>query len=110
MLADVDPAGADEWLTVQRGCLRAANLFFGCGQVEQARLLLADVRDRVDSQPMVGLVTALEGVFRASPVTSRRRSSSGCPCVVRFPPLTNSRRLRQPPGIGVHRRPGESTA
>jgi len=63
VLADVDPAGADEWLTVQRGCLRAANLFFGCGQVEQARLLLADVRDRVDSQPMVGLVTALEGVF-----------------------------------------------
>ena len=63
VLADVDPDGADEWLTVQWGCLRAANLFFGCGQVERARLLLADMKDRVDSQEMAGLVTAIEGAF-----------------------------------------------
>ncbi|HZE16888.1 MAG TPA: AAA family ATPase, partial [Mycobacterium sp.] len=63
VLADVDPDGADEWQTVQWGCLRAANLFFGCGQVERARLLLADMRDRVDSQEMAGLVTAIEGAF-----------------------------------------------
>jgi DNA-binding CsgD family transcriptional regulator/energy-coupling factor transporter ATP-binding protein EcfA2 len=63
VLADVDPDGADEWLTVQWGCLRAANLFFGCGQVERARLLLADMRGRVDSQEMAGLVRAIEGAF-----------------------------------------------
>ena len=63
VLADVDLDGADESLTVLWGCLRAANLFFGCGQVEQGRLLLADIRDRVDSPAMVGLVTALEGAF-----------------------------------------------
>ncbi|MGH3553756.1 MAG: helix-turn-helix transcriptional regulator, partial [Mycobacterium sp.] len=63
VLANVDLDGADEWLTVQWGCLRAANLFFDCGQVEQARLLLAKIRNRVDSQETAGLVTAMEGVF-----------------------------------------------
>ena len=53
VLADVDPDGADEWLIVQWGCLRAANLFFSCGRVEPARLVLADVRDRVDSEAVV---------------------------------------------------------
>jgi DNA-binding CsgD family transcriptional regulator/energy-coupling factor transporter ATP-binding protein EcfA2 len=63
VLADIDLDGADEWLTVWSGCRRAANLFFGCGQVEQARLVLADVRDRVDSPATVGLVTTLEVSF-----------------------------------------------
>lgn len=63
VLADVDPNDADEWLTVQWGCLRAANLFFGCGQVEQARLLLANMRSRVDSAETAGLVTAMEAAF-----------------------------------------------
>src|SRR5208283_2467291 len=31
VLDDVDPDGADEWLIVRWGCLRAANLFFSCG-------------------------------------------------------------------------------
>jgi DNA-binding CsgD family transcriptional regulator len=61
VLADVDPRdGADEWLIVQWGCLRAANLFFSCRRVEPARQLLAEVKDRVDSQAVVGLITALE--------------------------------------------------
>jgi DNA-binding CsgD family transcriptional regulator len=64
MLADVDPPdGADEWLIVHWGGLRALNLFINCGQVEQARQVLADVKDRVDSEAVVGLVTALEVSF-----------------------------------------------
>jgi DNA-binding CsgD family transcriptional regulator len=64
MLADVDPPdGADEWLIVQWGGLRALNLFINCGQVEPARQVLADVKDRVDSEAVVGLVTALEVSF-----------------------------------------------
>ena len=55
VLGDVDPDGADELLTAQWGCLRAVNLFFGCGQVEHAREVLADVRDRVDSEAGVVL-------------------------------------------------------
>jgi len=63
VLAGVDLDGADEWLTVRWGCLRAANLFFGCGQVERARLLLTDMRDRVDCQEVAGLVRAMEGAL-----------------------------------------------
>jgi DNA-binding CsgD family transcriptional regulator len=64
MLADVDPPdGADEWLIVQWGALRALTLFINCGQVEQARQVLADVKNRVDSEAVVGLVTALEVLF-----------------------------------------------
>jgi DNA-binding CsgD family transcriptional regulator len=64
VLADVDPPdGADEWVIVQWGCLRAANLFFSCRRVEPARHLLAEVKHRVDSEAVVGLVTALEVSF-----------------------------------------------
>ena len=64
VLAEVDPPdGADEWLIVQWGGLRALGLFFNCGRVEQARQVLANVKDRVDSEAVVGLVTALEVSF-----------------------------------------------
>ena len=64
VLADVDPPdGADEWMIVQWGGLRALGLFFNCGQVERARQVLANVKDRVDSEAVVGLVTALEVSF-----------------------------------------------
>ena len=43
VLDDVDPDGADELLIARWGCMRAANLFFSCGQIEQARLALANV-------------------------------------------------------------------
>ncbi len=59
----VDPDGADEWLIVRWGCLRAANLFFSCRRVEPARLALADVRARVDSEELLPLVTAMEAAF-----------------------------------------------
>ena len=65
MLAEVAPPdGADEWLIVQWGGLRALNLFINCGRVEPARQVLADVKDRVDSEAVVGLVKALDVSFR----------------------------------------------
>jgi hypothetical protein len=63
VLGDVDPDGADEWLIVQWGCLRAANLFFTGRQVEPARLALADVRARVDSEALLPFVTAMEAAI-----------------------------------------------
>jgi DNA-binding CsgD family transcriptional regulator/energy-coupling factor transporter ATP-binding protein EcfA2 len=63
LLNGVDLDGADEWMVVQWGCLRAANLFFTCRRVEPARLALADVRTRVDSEALLPLVTAMEGAF-----------------------------------------------
>jgi ATP/maltotriose-dependent transcriptional regulator MalT len=82
MLADVDPPdGADEWLIAQWGGLRALNLFFNCGQVEQARQVLADVKDRVDSEAVVGLVTALEvsvGFFSGDVATAIETGPSLC--------------------------------
>ena len=65
MLAEVAPPdGADEWLIVQWGGLRALNLFINCGRVEPARQVLADVKDRVDSEAVVGLVKALDVSFK----------------------------------------------
>ena len=63
VLNDVDPDGAGEWLIVRWGCLRAANLFFSCRRVEPARLALADVRARVDSEELLPQVTAMEAAF-----------------------------------------------
>ena len=64
VLARVDPPdGSDEWLIVHWGAVRALNLFFNCGQVEQARQVLADVKNRVASETLVVLVTALEVSF-----------------------------------------------
>ncbi len=61
VLGAFDPKGADELMTAH-GCMRAANLFW-CGQIEQARLGLANVRDRSESDASVGLITAMEVVF-----------------------------------------------
>jgi DNA-binding CsgD family transcriptional regulator len=64
VLAEVEPPdGANEWMIVRWGSLRALNLFFNCRQVEQARQVLADVKNRVDSETLVVLVTALEVSF-----------------------------------------------
>ncbi len=63
VLNDVDPDGADEWLIVRWGCLRAANLFFSCRRVEPARLALADVKARVESEELLPQVTAMEAAF-----------------------------------------------
>jgi DNA-binding CsgD family transcriptional regulator len=63
VLAEVEPNEDDALAMVQWGCLRAANLFLVCGRVEPARQLLANVKDHVDSEAVVGLVTALEVSF-----------------------------------------------
>jgi DNA-binding CsgD family transcriptional regulator len=63
ILAAFDPDGGDELTTVRWGCLRAANLYFGCGQGAAARAVLETVRDRVASEEMLSLVTAMEVSF-----------------------------------------------
>ena len=63
VLGDVDPDGADELLTARWGCVRAMNLFFNCRQVEQARQVLANVRDRINSEAIVSYVAAVEVLF-----------------------------------------------
>ncbi len=63
LLAEFNPVGADELTTVRWGCLRAANLFFGCGQDDAARAVLATVRERVASELMLSFVTAMEVSF-----------------------------------------------
>jgi DNA-binding NarL/FixJ family response regulator/energy-coupling factor transporter ATP-binding protein EcfA2 len=63
VLNGVNPDGADEWLIVHWGCLRAANLFFSCRRMEPARLALADLRARVNSQALRPLITAMEAAF-----------------------------------------------
>jgi DNA-binding CsgD family transcriptional regulator len=89
VLADVDLNGADEWWAVQQGCLRAANLFFGCGEVEQAQLLLADIRDRVDSYEIAGFVTAVEAAFASFSGDVARAIELGLPlCASDQQPLT----------------------
>lgn len=60
ILATYDPDDADTSMTVRWGCLRAANLFFGCGHVTAARAVLATVRERVASPVLLGFVTAME--------------------------------------------------
>ncbi|GFG95642.1 hypothetical protein MTIM_15210 [Mycobacterium timonense] len=51
VLVDAEPSGDDEWLMARWGCLRAANLAWGCGDVEAATRALDDVKKRVASKP-----------------------------------------------------------
>ncbi len=76
-----DLDGADESLTVRLGYLRAANLFSVCGQLEPARQVLASVKDSVDSEAFVVLVTALElsfGFFSGDVATTIESGPSLC--------------------------------
>ncbi|MDT7795102.1 MAG: hypothetical protein QOD59_4543 [Mycobacterium sp.] len=63
LLATFEPDGSDALATVRWGCTRAANLYWACGDVDAARSILALVRDRVASETMLGLVTAMEVSF-----------------------------------------------
>lgn len=63
LLATFEPDGSDALSAVRWGCTRAANLHWGCGDVDSARAVLATVRDRVASPSMLGLVTAMEVSF-----------------------------------------------
>ena len=63
VLRSFDPDGSDVMLTVRWGCLRAANLFWGCGRLSAARAVLANVKKRVDPAAMVGLASSMEVSF-----------------------------------------------
>ncbi|WP_327083253.1 helix-turn-helix transcriptional regulator [Mycolicibacterium celeriflavum] len=60
ILATFDPDGTDASMTVRWGCLRAANLFFGCGHAAAARAVLATVHERVASVELLSFITAME--------------------------------------------------
>jgi DNA-binding CsgD family transcriptional regulator/energy-coupling factor transporter ATP-binding protein EcfA2 len=63
LLGTFDPDGVDALLTARWGCLRAANLFWVCGRVDEGRAVLTTVRDRVDTTAMLGLIQAMEVSF-----------------------------------------------
>jgi DNA-binding CsgD family transcriptional regulator len=61
ILLGAEPDGSDEWLIARWGCQRTANLFFGCGDIEAARRVLADVKSRFASEADIHLlINALE--------------------------------------------------
>ncbi|RAU98387.1 LuxR family transcriptional regulator [Mycobacterium colombiense] len=60
ILLDVDVDDADEGLIARWGCLRAANLAWGCGDAETARRVLSDVKQHVASEQGIHLINALE--------------------------------------------------
>ncbi|MHC9293156.1 LuxR C-terminal-related transcriptional regulator [Mycobacterium sp. LTG2003] len=63
LLAQHEPDPDDELAVARWGCLRAANLFFGCGRLEPARSVLEVVRERVGSDQMLSLVVSMEVAF-----------------------------------------------
>ena len=63
VLGRFEPDGADESMAVRWGCLLAANLLWGRGQLDAAREALATVRDRVESAPLLSLAAAMDAVF-----------------------------------------------
>ncbi|WP_297795027.1 LuxR family transcriptional regulator [Mycobacterium sp.] len=60
VLVDAEPSGDDDWLIARWGCLRAANLHWGCGDVEAATRVVDDVKKRVASEAGIQLINALE--------------------------------------------------
>ncbi|RAU98388.1 LuxR family transcriptional regulator [Mycobacterium colombiense] len=67
VLVDAEPDDGDEWLIARWGCLRAANLYWGCADVEAAVRALDDVKKRVAAEAGIQLINALEvsmGFFR----------------------------------------------
>lgn len=60
ILSAYNPDGTDGLMCVRWGCLRAANLFFGCGDADAAQTVLASVRGHVRSDAMLSLVTAMQ--------------------------------------------------
>ncbi|BCP04760.1 LuxR family transcriptional regulator [Mycobacterium paraintracellulare] len=60
VLVDAEPDGGDEWLIARWGCLRAANLYWGCGDVESATQVLDDVKKLVSSELCLRLINGLE--------------------------------------------------
>ena len=54
---------AMRWKPCARGCTRAANLYWACGDVDAARAVLVAIRERLASGAMLGLATAMEVSF-----------------------------------------------
>ncbi|MEE3754396.1 LuxR C-terminal-related transcriptional regulator [Mycobacterium intracellulare] len=73
ILLGVDLSDADDWLIARWGCLRAANLAWGCGDAEIATRVLAEVKPRLVTEGALQLITALEmsiGFFRGDVETT----------------------------------------
>ncbi|WP_406817894.1 LuxR C-terminal-related transcriptional regulator [Mycobacterium sp. M23085] len=74
VLVDAEPRVGDEDCLIARwGCLRAANMFWGCGDVEAATRALADVKKRVQSEVSLHLISTLElslGYFHGDVATT----------------------------------------
>ncbi|ORA14225.1 LuxR family transcriptional regulator [Mycobacterium arosiense ATCC BAA-1401 = DSM 45069] len=73
VLVDAEPDDGDEWLIARWGCLRAANLYWGCADVEAATRALDDVKKRVAADAGMQLIDALEvsmGYFRGDVETT----------------------------------------
>ncbi|OBJ00430.1 helix-turn-helix transcriptional regulator [Mycobacterium sp. 1465703.0] len=60
ILLDADVEDADEWQLARWGCMRAANLVWGCGETETAKEVLADLKTRVASEGSLHLINAFE--------------------------------------------------
>ncbi|MDG4665298.1 LuxR family transcriptional regulator [Mycobacterium sp. 236(2023)] len=63
LLAGFDPDGTDAEETLMWGCLRAANLYFGCGHGEAAREVLALISKRVARGTNLTTVAAMQASF-----------------------------------------------
>jgi DNA-binding CsgD family transcriptional regulator/energy-coupling factor transporter ATP-binding protein EcfA2 len=80
-LADAELDGAPEWLIAQWGAMRAANLFWTCGRIDDANMVLADVRGRVASEASLRLADALEvsiGLFCGDVVATMKDGPRFC--------------------------------
>ncbi|MGZ4510469.1 MAG: LuxR C-terminal-related transcriptional regulator [Mycobacterium sp.] len=82
VLLDANPDDADEWLIARWGCVRAANLFWGCGRTEAAQRALAEVKSRVAADARIQLIIkALElsiGYFSGDVATTLEVGPSLC--------------------------------
>lgn len=65
VLTDVTIDGADDTSAVRWGCLRASNLFWNCGEIDSARRVLDEVRDRAHADESAALIRAVEVAFAA---------------------------------------------
>ncbi|OBB95322.1 LuxR C-terminal-related transcriptional regulator [Mycobacterium sp. 852002-40037_SCH5390672] len=73
VLVDAEPTDGDDWLIARWGCVRAANLYWGCGDVEAAIRALDEVKKRVASEAGIQLINALDvsmGYFRGDVETT----------------------------------------
>ncbi|GFG95648.1 hypothetical protein MTIM_15270 [Mycobacterium timonense] len=81
ILLDVDIDDADQSMIARWGCLRAANLAWGCGDAETATRVLAEVKASVSAEAAVCLIDALQlsiGFFSGDVETTIERGPNLC--------------------------------